>query len=37
MYKLLLMGATFALGLGVGKFISKKKDNQEEQKIEQEQ
>lgn len=37
MYKLLLMGATFALGLGVSKFISKKKDNQDEQKMEQEQ
>ncbi len=29
MYKLLLMGATFALGLGVGKFIGKKKETQE--------
>lgn len=29
MYKLLLMGATFALGLGVGKFFEKRQKTSE--------
>lgn len=29
MYKLLLMGITFAFGIGVGKFLKKKQKNDE--------